>query len=323
MSDNVKNMFPQGMPKISPKLIILVIVVVLIAGVAMTSFFVVDQTEEAVVLRLGRYNRTVGPGLQWKWPLGLEKNLNVETQIIKNMEFGFRRTTGVSTSRDFVEESIMLTGDLNIVDVEWIIQYRISDPYQWLFNLEDQERTIRDISQSVLNQLVGDRAILNILGSSREEIEIGSQDLLNQYFENYGLGVNVTAVRLQNIVPPVGRVQDAFEDVNKAIQDMNRLINEGREAINREIPRARGQAQQEIQIAQGYATERINRAQGDVARFNAVLEEYEDDPETTRDRLYYEAMEEVFSGQEGIRLIDRNLDNVLPLFNLNNQGGVQ
>jgi membrane protease subunit HflK len=243
------------------------------------------------------------------------------------MEFGFRKTSsGIAStvsSRDFSDESIMLTGDLNIVDVEWIIQYRISDPYKWLFNLDDQERTIRDISQSVVNQLVGDRAILNILGSAREQIEVEAQDFLNQYFENYGLGVNVTAVRLQNIVPPVGRVQDAFEDVNKAIQDMNRLINEGREAINREIPKARGQAQQEVQIAQGYATERVNRAEGDVARFSSVLEEYEQDPQTTRNRLYYEAMEEIFADREGIRLIDRSLSNVLPLFNLNSTGGAQ
>jgi membrane protease subunit HflK len=237
----------------------------------------------------------------------------------------------VFSNADFPEESIMLTGDLNIVDVEWIIQYRIENPTDWLFNVENRETTIRDISQSIVNRLVGDRAIIDVLGSERPAIEIQAQDEMNNVFDSYGLGVNVTAVRLQNIVPPVGRVQDAFEDVNRSIQDMNRLINEGREQYNSEIPRARGEAEQIVQVARGYASERVNRARGDAARFNVVLTEYLQDPQTTRTRLYYEMVEDVFApvattsdpsdaGREAPELIDRNLSNFIPLLNLQREG---
>lgn len=303
----------------------IVVVVLVLIGIAGTAFFVVDQTEEAVVLRLGRYHRTQGPGLHYKLPFGIEQSYNVPTQVIQNMTFGFRvERPGVTTtisSRDFPQESVMLTGDLNIVDVEWIIQFRIVDPRQWLFKVQDREKTIRDISQSVVNRLVGDRAIMSVLSEQRSEIEVRAQDEMNAVFQGYEFGVQVTAVRLQNIVPPSGRVQDAFEDVNRAIQDLNRLVNEGREAYNREIPRAQGEAEQIVQIAQGYARERVNRAEGDVARFLSVLSEFNNDPATTRTRLYFEMMEEVFADAQGTQLIDRNLSNFIPLMNLPGSGG--
>lgn len=328
--------------RLNGRAVMIVLIVLILIGIATTSFFVVDQTEESVVLRLGRYHRTAAPGLHYKLPFGIEQSYNVPTQIVQNMQFGFRvEQAGVNTvfsSADFPEESVMLTGDLNIVDVEWIIQYRIENPTDWLFNVENRERTIRDISQSIVNRLVGDRAIVDVLGSERPAIEVLAQDEMNEVFDSYGLGVNVTAVRLQNIVPPVGRVQDAFEDVNRAIQDMNRLINEGREQYNSEIPRARGEAEQIVQIARGYAAERVNRARGDASRFNQVLAEYNRDPATTRTRLYYEMVEDVFAGTtatstdgqpvdqvETPELIDRNLSNFIPLLNLERapQGGVQ
>ncbi|MFP4365364.1 MAG: FtsH protease activity modulator HflK, partial [Spirochaetia bacterium] len=220
------------------------------------------------------------------------------------------------------EESLMLTGDLNIVDVEWILQYRIADPQAWLFNVEDKHRTIRDISQSTLNMLVGDRAILDVIGSERTNIEIQANERMNEIFDEYGLGIRVTQVRLQNIVPPAGEVQDAFEDVNRAIQDMNRAINRGQEAYNQAIPEARGQAQQVVQEARGYANERVNEAEGNIARFNSVLSEYLRSPDVTRTRLYYEMMEDVFEDAEGTELIDRSLDNFLPFLSLE-QGRTQ
>ena len=326
---------------ISPRVITIVIVVIAFLGFLATSFFIVDATEESVVLRFGRYNRTQQEGLHFKLPLGIEQNFNVPTRVLQNMQFGFRvQQAGVNTvfsNQDFPEESVMLTGDLNIVDVEWIIQFRITDPRQGLFNVEDRERTIRDISQSVVNRLVGDRSIIDVLGDERTAIETAAQVEMNEIFTNYGLGVNVAAVRLQNIVPPIGRVQDAFEDVNRAIQDMNRLINEGREEYNREIPRARGEAEQIVQVAQGYANARVNRANGDTARFVAVLQEFNADPQTTRTRLYIEMIEEIFGDaqpgtaaeaeqadgtQERTELVDRNLSNFIPLLNLN-RGGAQ
>lgn len=328
MSDN-DNM-PRFPIKLSGKALAIVAIVIVIIGTATTSFFIVDQTEEAVVLRLGRYIRTAGPGLHFKLPFGVEQNYNVPTQAVQNMQFGFRvqqpGVTSTFSQQDFAEESLMLTGDLNIVDVEWIIQYRITNPTDWLFNVEEQPRTIRDISQSTVNRLVGDRAIIDVLGDERPTIETLAQDQMNQVFAGYRLGVTVTAVRLQNIVPPSGRVQDAFEDVNRAIQDMNRLINEGREEYNREIPRARGEAEQIVQVARGYAAERVNRARGDASRFVNVLNEYRNDPRTTRTRLYYEMVEDVFIPESGAarderpELIDRNLSNFIPLLNLQRDG---
>ncbi|MFP4374212.1 MAG: FtsH protease activity modulator HflK [Spirochaetaceae bacterium] len=313
--------------KLKPRMIVLIVIVALVIGAVMSSFFIVDQTEQGVVLRFGEYNRTVPPGLNFKVPFGIEENRNVPTQVIQNMTFGFRvEEAGINTRQsnvDYPEESIMLSGDLNIVDVEWIIQYRITEPVNWLFNVENQEKTIRDISQSVINRLVGDRAIVDVIGAERATIETEGRQQMNDTLDSYGLGINITQVRLQNIVPPAGRVQDAFEDVNKAVQDLNRLINEGREEYNREIPRADGQGQRIVQEARGYAAERVNRAQGDTARFNEVLTEYQADPQTTRTRLYYEMVESAFDEAEASELVDRNLDNFLPLLNLQREGSSQ
>ncbi|OQB01102.1 MAG: Modulator of FtsH protease HflK [Spirochaetes bacterium ADurb.Bin215] len=214
----------------------------------------------------------------------------------------------------------MLTGDLNIVDVEWIIQYRITDPRAWLFNVHRDVRlsTIRDVSQAVINTLVGDRAILDVIGPERTSIETNARVMMNEQLGEFGLGVNIINVELQNIVPPAG-VQAAFEDVNKAIQDMNRFINEGKEAYNREIPRASGEAEQMVQIARGYATERVNKARGDVARFNAVYAEYRNAPDVTRRRLYLEAMETLFGETGQGTLVDKKLDNFLPIRNLDKE----
>ena len=304
-------------PQISVRLVVSILVVLILLAIAATSFFSVDQTEQAVVLRFGKYVRTVGPGLQTKLPLGIEKNYNVETDVVKTLTFGYRATdiSGTSLSGAFVntDESMMLTGDLNIVDVEWIVQYRINDPQAYLFSVRDKETTIRDISQSVMNQLVGDLPILAIMTSERTNIEYEAQREMQELFDSYGFGIEIVAVKLQNIMPPEGEVQDAFEDVNKAIQDMNTLINEGKQYYNQEIPAAQGEAEKMIAEAEGYAAERINRAEGDTARFNAVRNEYEKNKEITRERLYIETMEDVLTSDGSITLIDSNLENMLPV----------
>jgi membrane protease subunit HflK len=301
---------------LTPKAIIAAIVVILVISAAFSSYFVVDQKELSVVLLFGRFNRTAEPGLHFKLPFGIERNYNVPTQVVLKEEFGFRTdvpgVTSVRSPRDFPGESIMLTGDLNIVDVEWIIQYRIHDAYKWLFKIQEKNRTIRDISQSVINQLVGDRAIFDVIGAERANIETQGQEMMNALFDKYELGIRVTTVKLLNIVPPVGAVQAAFEDVNKAIQDRNRLINEGQEAYNQAIPKSKGQAEQIKQEAQGYAIERVNRAEGDVARYLNVLAEYNRSPGVTRTRLYYEMFEAVFTDAEDVDLIDKSLGNFIP-----------
>jgi membrane protease subunit HflK len=303
--------------KLTPAMVLIAVAVVVGLILLFSSFFMVDQKEEAVVLNFGKFSRMVGPGLHFKIPFGVEKNYNVPTQRILKEEFGFRTIASgiVSTysGQDYSDESLMLTGDLNIVDVEWIIQYQIIDARAWLFNVENEQKTIRDISQSIINMLVGDRTIFDVIGAERAAIEVQGQDLMNELFKTYGLGIRVTTVKLQNIVPPKGPVQDAFEDVNKAIQDRSRLINEGKEAYNQTIPKASGQAQQTIQEAQGYASAQVNKAKGDVARFLSVLGEYRQAPDIVRNRLYYEMYDQVFGAAEGTDLIDKNLKNFLPL----------
>ncbi len=325
MADDNKNPFSKVKGKhISPSIIIAIIITALVVIMFFSSMFVVDQAEQAVITRFGAYYKTLGPGLQFKVPFIDRKFIVPGNKVVQTEQFGFKTTkSGVNNQyqNDITSESTMLTGDLNIVNVEWIIQYRIVDPRAWLFTVQEKTQTIRDISRSVINTLVGDRAILDVMGRERSNIESNAVEMMNKQFQNLGMGINVFAVKLQNIVPPSG-VQDAFEDVNKAIQDMNRFINEGKESYNAEIPRAQGEADRQIQIAEGYASERVNRAKGDVARFNSVYEEYRKAPAITRQRLYLETMEEIFNTQAKDKkpsLIDGELDNVLPIKDLGKQ----
>ncbi len=315
---------------LSPKLIVVLIIVAILGFGAFQSAYIVDQTEEAVVLTFGKYSRTEGPGMKFKIPL-VEENYNIPTKQVQKMDFGFRMDgqggdifAQNSQKTSFKDESTMLTGDLNIVDITWIIQYRITDARAWLFNLDadSREKTIRDISQSAVSQLVGDRAILDVLGNERQSIEAKATEMINELFTSYGIGVLVTGTQLKDIFPPEGTVKAAFDDVNVAFQDMNRLINEGREKYNKQIPQAAGEAQQSIQIAEGYATERVNKATGDVSRFKAVLGEYRRSPDVTRNRLYLEMVEDVFRGQEGTDLVDKKLGSFLPLKTLGTKSAV-
>lgn len=305
-----------------PAAVVWLLAVIAALAAAASSLFVVDETEQAVITRFGKYLTTAGPGLHFKLPFGIDRSYNVPVKVVQTEQFGF---TTVKSGREneyrnnITNESTMLTGDLNIIDVEWIIQYRIIDPRQWLFGVLEKRQTIRDISRSAINTLVGDRAILDIMGAERSAIESLALDMMNENFRQLGLGISVIAVKLQNIVPPAG-VQDAFEDVNKAIQDMNRFINEGKEAYNSEIPRAQGEADRQIQVAEGYASERVNMAKGDTARFDAVYEEYRRAPRVTRERIYLETMDEIFGAGNKPALIDGRLDNVLPIKSLTGGG---
>ena len=305
------------MGKLTPNAVVVVVVGILVIILLSTSVFIVDQTEQAVMTRFGKFTGIKEPGLQLKLPFGIDRNYTVNVRTVQTEEFGFRttRSGNLPSYANQTTESVMLTGDLNIIDVEWIIQYRVVDPKAWVFNVNERRETIRDVSRSAINMMVGDRAIMDIMGVERSAIEDAGLVFMNETFRGYGLGIDVIAVKLQNVTPPTG-VQQAFEDVNKAMQDLERLINEGMQAYNEEIPRARGEAEKMIQVAQGYATERVNMANGDVARFNSVYAEYTRSPIVTRQRLYYEMIEEVFKNEKDMIIIDRNLDNFLPLRNL-------
>ncbi len=305
---------------VGPAMLFWLIVLALGVVAGFSSVYVVDETENAVITRFGKYQQTVGSGLHVKLPFGIDKNYNVDIKTLRAEQFGFKTVKAGRNNEyknNISEESEMLTGDLNIVDVEWVIQYKVTDPKQWLFNVYEREQTIRDISRSVINTLVGDRAIFDVISSDRSTIQNLAQEQMNENFKALGLGINVTTVQFQNVVPPV-EVQAAFEDVNKASQDMKRLINEGKEEYNKEIPRAQGEADRQIQVAEGYASERVNMAKGDVARFNAVYEEYKRSPKATKERIYLETMAEIFGSDKKPELIDSELENLVPVKNLNN-----
>jgi len=300
-----------------------VIILIVIALIAFSGIKVIPTTDNGVVTRFGKYTKTLSPGLNFVIPF-VDQVYKVPVKTVQKEEFGFR--TARSSERSeyqnaILRESSMLTGDLNIINVEWVIQYKIVDPKAWLFNVEEDQRnkTVRDISKSVVNSLVGDRAIMDIISLDRDSIAVLAQEKMNEKYKQIGIGISVSSVQLQNIVPPE-EVQAAFEDVNIAIQDMNRLINEGKEAYNKEIPKAKGEAQKMIEEARGYASERINKANGDVARFNAVYSEYVKAPDITRRRLYLETLDAIFKNNENITLIDKNLKNFLPLKELNKGG---
>ncbi len=303
---------------VGPAMLFWLIVLALLVVAGFSSVYVVDETENAVITRFGKYQQTVGSGLHVKLPFGIDKNYNVDIKTLRAEQFGFKTVKAGRNNEyknNIAEESEMLTGDLNIVDVEWVIQYKVTDPKQWLFNVYEREQTIRDISRSVINTLVGDRAIFDVISADRSTIQNLAQEQMNENFKALGLGINVTTVQFQNVVPPV-EVQAAFEDVNKASQDMKRLINEGKEEYNKEIPKAQGEADRQIQVAEGYASERVNMAKGDVARFNAVYEEYKRAPKATKERIYLETMAEIFGSETKPELIDSELENLVPVKNL-------
>ncbi|MCG8581298.1 MAG: FtsH protease activity modulator HflK [Bacteroidales bacterium] len=290
-----------------------------VALMAWTAFFTIDPEEEGVIVRFGKYVRTVEPGLNYKIPL-VESVYKVAVERQQKMEFGFRTTSaGVRSSYTRggggVDEALMLTGDLNLADVEWVVQYRIDNSYNYLFKVRNPEVTLRDISESAMRQIVGDRTVNEVLTVGRTEISAKLQELMQQVCREYSVGVKIDQVVLQDVNPPEP-VKAAFNAVNEAQQEKETLINQAKAEYNKVIPKAAGQAKETIQMAEGYATERVNNAKGDVARFNALYKEYVKAPEVTRRRIYLETMEEVMPRLGQKIITDQNGNNVLPLLQM-------
>ena len=239
-------------------------------------------------------------------------------------EFGFRTVrAGVRTvysDRDLLGESLMLTGDLNVAVVEWITQYRISDPFDYLFKVRSQTDTFRDMNEAVMREVVGDRSVNEVLTIGRQEIEVEVERLLQELCDQYEIGLQVEQVVLQDVNPP-DPVKPSFNEVNQAQQERERMINEAQAEFNRIIPRARGEAQQTIQQAEGYAADRVNRASGDAALFDEVLAAYKTAPDVTRRRIYLETMNEIYPKAKRKVIIDAKARNVLPLLNLDGGAG--
>ncbi len=314
------------MPNLSGRTIgtILAGLVLLIA--VFSSVYTVRPEEVGVVLTLGKYTRTTEPGLHFRAPFGIEKVFKVPVRSQLKEEFGFRTIqAGQRTqysNRKFEEEELMLTGDLNSALVEWIVQYKISDPVKFLFRVRSPRETFRDMSEAVMRSLVGDRSVNEVLTVGREEIAGVMKIHLQEMCDHYETGINVQVVVLQDVNPPEP-VQPSFNEVNTAIQEKERMINEALSDYNQAIPKAKGEAQATVLEAEGYALDRVNRAKGDVQRFNSLLAEYRKAPDVTRRRLYLEAMKDVLKNVERTVIIDEGLENVLPLLQLGPKGAVK
>ena len=314
----VKGKFPGGW-------LILLLIVILYLGSSI--FYTVGVDEVGVVQRFGKYVRTTPPGLGFKLPRGIEKVTKVKVRFVYKEEFGFRTLkadvrTRYASGDAYLPESLMLTGDLNVAVVPWIVQYRIKDPYDFLFKVRDPRGTLRDLSEATMRLVVGDRSINEVI-SKREEIASQAQTLLQKELDEAETGISITTIEMKktNVPEPV---QPSFNEVNQAVQDKEKMIYQAREEYNKRIPQARGDAEKTIREAEGYALDRVNRAQGDAARFSALYEEYAKAPDVTRRRLYLEAIREILPKMGEKYVVDGEQKNLLPLLNLGNpKGGKQ
>ena len=309
--------FRPGKP---PTRVILLGALVLIGlAIAFSVVFTIQPEEVGIVLRFGKYTRTADPGLNFKLPAPMEQVLKVPVQRQLKQEFGFQTAeAGVRTrysDRDFRSESLMLTGDLNVADVEWIAQYRVDDPFKYLFKVRNVTKTFRDMNEAVMRAVVGDRSVDEVITVGRLEIEDDVKLKLQELCVRYETGIVVDQIVLQNVNPP-DPVKPSFNEVNQAEQERERSINEARDEYNRVIPKAGGEAAQVIEQARGYAIDRVNRAKGDAVLFEEVYSAYRRAPEVTRRRIFLETMESIYPAMERKILLDNSLEGVLPLLQL-------
>ena len=300
------------------KFIIPVITIFVLLLALKTLFYTVEPDEEAVVIRFGKYVGTYPPGLHFKLPFGIDKNINVKTKRVLQEEFGFR-TLSVQSRRTeysgkvYGNESLMLTGDLNVADVEWVVQYQIADPFKYLFQSKLPVRNIRDVSESIMRRVVGDRLVTEVLTTGRVEIASKAKDLMQNVLDRYDMGVKIVTVELQDVNPPE-LVKPSFNEVNEAKQEQEKVINQAEEAYNKVIPEAKGKAEKIVSEAEGYANALINRAQGDAEKFQSIVREYNRAPSVTKKRIYLETLESIFNEMEDIIIIDPKVKGIVPIF---------
>jgi membrane protease subunit HflK len=310
------------------RLIILGVGAIMVIAFLATTFYSVGTEEVGVIQRFGKYVRTTQPGLHMKIPFGLEAVTKVPVTRILTQEFGFRTARpGIKTTRSeraFLGESLMLTGDLNVVVVDWIVQYKVKDPRAYLFNVEHVEETIRDVSEAAMRQVVGDRSVDGVL--TIERILVGEEAAQNmqEILDGYQAGIQIVTVKLQDVTPP-DKVKPAFNAVNESKQEKEQMINEAMKEYNTIIPKARGEAERMITEADGYAIDRVNRAEGDASRFVQLWKQYARAKDVTRRRLYMETMAKVLPQVERKYIVDEDEKGILRLLPLGEQlgGGVK
>ncbi len=300
----------------------LIVVAVILLILGFSTFYTVEPDERGIVQRFGKYVRSTGPGLHFKLPAGIEKVTKVKVEYVFKEEFGFQtEKAGVRTrysSRSFEDESQMLTGDLNIAAVEWVVQFKVTDPYKMLFKVRNPVKIIRDISEAVMRQVIGDRSITDVLTVGRIEIGNTAKQNMQAVLDSYDTGIHVVTIKLQDVNPP-DPVKPAFNEVNEAKQEREKVINQAWENYNHKIPRAKGEAEKVIREAEGYALKRVNRAQGDAQRFLSMYQEYKLAEDVTRRRLYLETMGEILPKVGKKYIVDPKQESVLPLLKLDKE----
>jgi membrane protease subunit HflK len=292
------------------------VVLILLFG----TIYQISPEEMGVILRFGKFVRTTEPGLHLKLPIGIEKLTRVPVQRQLKMEFGFRTTKpGVQSefvvTSDALKEAVMLTGDLNVVVVEWIVQYKIKDPYKYLFKMRNVNDTFRYLNEAVVRRSVGDSSVDEVITVGRARIALEAKEELQKLCDLYEIGIQVSQLILQDVNPP-DSVKPSFNEVNEALQEKERKINEAWSEYNQVIPRASGEAEQTIRSAEGYATERVNNAFGDANRFKSIYKEFARAPLVTRRRLYLETINEILPKIGKKIIIDEKQKAILPLLNL-------
>jgi membrane protease subunit HflK len=320
---NVRRFCPPRLPgRLVTRILPLAVAFILL----FTTWFTIDPEETGVVLRFGRFVRQVPSGLHMKLPYPLEKVLKVPIERQLKEEFGFRTLeAGVRStysSEDLSAESLMLTGDLNVAVVEWTAQFRVRDPYKYLFKVRNVRKTFRDMNETVMREVIGDRSVNEVLTVGRQEIAAEVEQRLQVLCDQYETGIKVEQIVLQDVNPP-DAVKPSFNEVNQAQQEREKLINQARADYNQIIPRAKGQAQQALEQAEGFATDRVNRARGDAELFIQVHAAYQRAPEVTRRRMYLETMGEIYPKVKKKIVLDENLKGVLPLLPLDNRTEVK
>ena len=295
----------------------LVIGIFFLGNFLYSAFYTIAPGEKGVVLRFGKYVKTTSSGLNFKLPF-MDEVIKIDVENVRKEEFGFR--TKVAGQRSEFEkagyeaESLMLTSDRNVIDLEWIIQYKVQDPIFFAFKVKDVKQAVRDISEVALRRIVGNMTFDYVL-SNREMLAAATQREVQESLDRYQAGVKIVTVQLQDVNPPE-HVKPAFNEVNEADQDMKRLVNEAEEAYNREVPKARGDAKKMLEEAEGYAVERVNLAQGEASRFLAILKEYKGGQDVTRRRMYLETMQEVLPKISEIYVVDGDKGGLLPFLDV-------
>ncbi|MFP6859620.1 MAG: FtsH protease activity modulator HflK [Roseibacillus sp.] len=310
-------------PKVQLRFVLAGIVILLLAVGALTSIYTVQADEEGIVLRFGKYIKTESPGLHLKMPFFIDRAERVKVRRQMKQEFGFGTRENTNRSQwtnEQEQEKQMVTGDLNAARVEWVVQYRIDKPKQYLFNVRNADDTLRDASESVMREVVGDRTVDEVITIGRQEIEAESLEKLQILVNKYEMGISIDQVQLKNVKPPEP-VELSFNEVNRAEQERSTAINIANGEYNKLVPKASGEAEKVISEAEGYATERVNEALGDAARFMALFTEYQKAPEVTRRRIYLETLQTVMPLLESKIVIDEETNQILPLLQLN-QGGL-